>query len=74
MELHSVLYKLKSQIRQHTIKGLYLLLYIIRNIAAFRKITCFYKKPTHSPDEIIPLKLHVPKPRNLEFENAIAVK
>lgn len=48
MELHSLLYKLKHKIGQHIIKDLYLLLYLIRNIAAFRKITCFYKKPTHS--------------------------
>lgn len=40
--------QLKAKIGQHVIKDLYLLLYIIRNIAAFRKITCFYKKPIHS--------------------------
>lgn len=54
MELYSLLYKLysllykKLKIGQHIFKGLYLLLYIIRNIVAFRKITCFYKKATHS--------------------------
>lgn len=67
MELHSLLYKLKPKIGQHIIKDLYLLLYVIHNIAAFRKIACFYKKPTHSLPEIIPLKLHVPKPRSLDL-------
>lgn len=48
MELCSLLYRLKSKIGQRVIKDLYLLLYIIRNIAAFSKITCFCKKPAHS--------------------------
>ena len=47
MELHSLLYKLKPQTGQHVIKDLYLLLYIIRNIAAFRKLQVSIKsQPT----------------------------
>lgn len=71
MELPSLLYKLKPKIGQHIITDLYLLLYIIRNIAAFRKITCFHKKPSHS---LWFLKLCAPKPRNLEFQNVTPVQ
>lgn len=71
MELPSLLYKLKPKIGQHIITDLYLLLYIIRNIAAFRKITCFHKKPSHS---LWFLKLCAPKPRKLEFQNVTPVQ
>ena len=64
MKLPSLLYKWKPQMGQHVITDLYLLLCIIRNIAAFRKITCFHKKPSHS---LWFLKLCGPIPRNWSF-------
>lgn len=67
MELQSPLYKLKPKIRQHIIKDLYLLPYIFCNIAAFRKSTCFYKKPAHSLWFRLFFKAAFPHFMNLEF-------